>query len=119
MRKLITTMAMAGVLGLGAVSAASAAPVLGYEGLYETLIADCSLPDGTVRACEVAINAYATALTTSVDLAVANGSFTEARLEVFAANAADEEFQAEIDALFELLLPESGALGPTGASPTV
>lgn len=116
MRKLITMMATAGVLGLSAVGAVNAQPIAGYENLYATLITSCSLPNGTVEDCEDAINAYAGALVTTVDEAIANGSFTEARLTVFVANEPDPVFQAEIDALFELLLPDSGAIagGPSG-----
>jgi len=98
-------------------SSANAAPVPGFEALYGTLISSCSLPDGTIPACEAAINAYASALVGAVDLDAANLSFSAARLEVFELNAVDEEFQASIDALFELLLPESGAIGPV-PSPT-
>jgi hypothetical protein len=116
MRKLITTIAAAGVLGMAAMSTSTAAPVAGYEGLYSTVFASCTIPAGTVPTCETAINAYAGALASAVDLEVANASFIALRSEVFAANAADEGFQAEIDALFELLLPDSGALG-NAASP--
>ena len=115
MRKLITAITTASMLGLGAVSGTVAAPVPGYEGLYATLISSCSLPDGALPACEAAINAYAGALVAGVDIDTANQSFTEARLEVFALNAADEAFQADVDALFELLLPESGAIDGAGA----
>ena len=113
MRKLITTIATAGVLSMTALSATLAAPVAGYEALYTALITSCSLPntEGKVAECEAAINAYSGALVVGVDLVVANQSFSEARLEVFALNASDEEFQAQIDALFELLLPDSGAIG--------
>ncbi len=118
MRKLITTLAMAGVLGLGTASATSAAPVLGFEGLYSAVAVACSVPTGTLAACEAAINAYAAALVANVDISVANKSFQELRGEVFTANAPDQPFQADVDALFELLLPESGAIAPA-ASPTV
>ena len=118
MRKLITTIATAGVFGISAVTAASAAPVGGYEALYATVIASCSLPNGTLEACEAAINGYSSALVVSVDISVANQSFSEARLEVFALNAPDPEFQARIDALFELLLPDSGAIVVTPDGPT-
>lgn len=118
MRKLISVIATASMLGLGAVSGTVAAPVPGYEALYTTLIGSCSLPDGTHATCEAAITAYAGALVAGVDIDTANQSFSEARGEVFALNAADEAFQADIDALFELLLPDSGAL-PAAPSPTV
>ena len=110
MRKLIMAVAAAGMLGLGATSGTVAAPVPGFEGLYSTLIASCSLPDGTEAACEAAITAYADALVAAVDIEVANQSFSEARQEVFALNASDTAFQSAIDALFELLLPDSGAI---------
>lgn len=129
MRKLITTIATAGVLGMAAISLSFAAPVPGFEAQYSAVFASCTIPAGPVpvpaaastaarSACEAAINAYSGALATSVELAVANESFTALRLEVFAANAPDKAFQTMIDALFELLLPDSGALGPVVASPT-
>ncbi|MGV8832909.1 MAG: hypothetical protein ACOH2N_13110 [Devosia sp.] len=116
MRKFIMTMATAGVLGMAAISAPNAAPVAGYEALYSAVSSACTIPAGTLAACETAINAYSGALASAVDLAVANASFTALRAEVFAINAPNPEFQAQIDALFELLLPDSGALG-TPASP--
>ena len=115
MRKLIIAVAAASTLGLGATSGTVAAPVPGFEGLYSTLIASCSLPDGTEAACEAAITAYADALVATVDLDTANQSFAEARQEVFALNESDEEFQVAIDALFELLLPDSGAIDAPAA----
>lgn len=118
MRKLITTLAMAGVLGLGTASVGSAAPVPGFEGLYSAVAAACSLPSEDLAACELAINAYAAALVANVDISVANKSFQELRSEVFAANEPNQDFQADVDALFELLLPDSGAVAPA-ASPTV
>ena len=96
MRKLIMAVATASMLGLGATSGTVAAPVPGFEGLYSTLIASCSLPDGTEAACEAAITAYADALVAAVDIEVANQSFSEARQEVFALNAGDTAFQAAI-----------------------
>ena len=112
MRKLIMAVATASMLGLGATSGTVAAPVPGFEGLYSTLIASCSLPNGTEAACEAAITAYADALVAAgVDIEVANQSFSEARQEVLALNGGDATFQAAIDALFELLLPDSGASG--------
>jgi hypothetical protein len=122
MRKLITTLATAGVLGMSGLGVANAAPAGGYDDLYAAVITSCSLPAGTLEACEAAINGYSSALVVAVTLPVANQSFSEARKEVFALNAADEEFQAAIDALFELLLPDSGAILPIegpGFAPTV
>lgn len=116
MRKFVTTMGMAGALSLSALSMPLAAPVPGFEGLYNSVFTSCTLPDGTTAACESAINAYSGALVTAVDPATALQSFTELRAEVFAANAADTAFQAAIDALFELLLPESGAIAAPGAA---
>ena len=107
MRKL----ALSAVVLLGASSTGFAAPIDGYETLYQRVFTDCTIPAGTVVLCEAAINGYADAIVTAVDLAVANQSFSALRLEVFEGNAADEPFQTEIDALFELLLPDSGALG--------
>ena len=116
MRKLFTTLAAMGMLSLGAASGAVGAPVAGFEAQYAAVLANCTLPDGTVPLCEAAINAYSGALVSaSVDLAEANASFTAARQEVFGVNAPNEPFQVEIDALFELLLPDSGAIGGGGA----
>jgi hypothetical protein len=72
---------------------------------------DCTIPAGTVVLCEAAINAYAAAIVPVVDLPEANLSFSALRLEVFDGNAADVPFQTLIDDLFELLLPDSGAIG--------
>lgn len=120
MRKLITILGMVGVAGLSAVSGSNAAPVSGYDALYNAVISSCSLPDGTVDDCASAITAYSGALITAdVDIGAANQSFSEARSEVFALNAADPEFQAAIDALFEELLPDSGAIGPVDPSPVL
>ncbi|MCR6673613.1 hypothetical protein [Devosia ginsengisoli] len=116
MRRLVASIVTAGMLSVAGLSGANAAPVPGFEDLYNTVFTSCTLPDGTLAACEAAINAYASALVANVELTVANQSFSELRQEVFVANAADEEFQADIDALFELLLPDSGAIGAV-ASP--
>ena len=90
---------------------AFAAPVAGYETLYDALLTSCSLPTGTVPDCESAINAYSSPLVSGgVSLEQANLSFSSARQTVYAANESDKGFQAEIDALFERLLPESGAV---------
>jgi hypothetical protein len=110
MRKLITTLAIAGLIGLMPPLAVSAAAVRGYEAQYDALIGGCTLAAGSVDLCGVAINDYSTALLGLVDLSEANESFSEARREVFAANEPDEVFQFAIDALFEELLPDSGAV---------
>lgn len=119
MRKLIMNIASAGLLSVVPLSAAVAAPVPGFEDLYNAVFTACTLPAGELQACEAAINAYSGALVASTELSVANQSFTELRAEVFTANAADEQFQTDIDALFELLLPDSGAIAPApvAASP--
>jgi hypothetical protein len=111
---------LASVLAIGALSVMSfgtyhavAAPVPGFEGLYNAVLTACTPPVGTPAACEEAINAYAAALVAAgVDPAVALGSFTELRAEVRAAGGGDV-----IDALFEELLPESGFVGGPQASP--
>jgi hypothetical protein len=114
MRKLLTTLAAIGVLGLGAVSGAVAAPIAGFDAQYAAVSANCTLPNGTVPLCEAAINAYSGALVAAnISIDEANASFTALRAEVFAVNAPNEPFQIEIDALFELLLPNSGAIGAT------
>ncbi|MNL19906.1 hypothetical protein D3C87_1411310 [compost metagenome] len=92
---------------------AAAAPVAGFETLYDAVVVACTPPAGTPAACEAAINAYSAALVAAgVDPAVALRSFTELRAEVAAAGGGDV-----IDALFEELLPESGAVGGNQASP--
>jgi hypothetical protein len=112
MRKLIG-LAVSVVMAAYAGSAV-AAPVPGFEGVYAANYAACVLPDGTLEACEAAINAHVAALVGGgVDIDDANAAFTALRAEVFAANEPDPDFQAAIDALFELLLPDSGA-GPIG-----
>ncbi|MHA6297970.1 hypothetical protein [Devosia sp. CAU 1758] len=114
MRKFIAALGVAGVMGLSAVSSPFAAPVPGFEALYQAVFAACT-PSGGVApspaACEAAINAYSAALIAAgVDPAVALQSFTELRAEVAAAGGGDV-----IEALFEELLPESGAVA--AASP--
>lgn len=110
MRKLITTLAIAGVLGSMAPLGAIAAPVPGYEAQYTAVVTACTLPSDSLPDCEASINNYAGDLVGIVDLAVANESFVALRAEVFAANEPDEPFQEAVDALFELLLPDSGAI---------
>jgi len=116
MRKLITTFATAGVLSMTALSATQAAPVPGFEALYQAAFAACTPSGGaaaSAAACEAAINAYSAALVTAgIEPAVALASFTELRSEVAAAGGG-----AAIEGLFEELLPESGATTPTD-SPT-
>lgn len=116
MRKLITTFATAGVLSMTALSATLAAPVPGFEALYQAAFAACTPAGGvaaSAAACEAAINAYSGALVAAgVDPAVALGSFTELRSEVAAAGGGDA-----IEALFEELLPDSGAVTPPADTP--
>lgn len=117
MRKLITTFATASALSMAAISMTAAAPVPGFEALYEAAFAACTPSGGaapSVDACEAAINAYSSALIAAgVEPAVALESFTELRAEVAEAGGG-----AAIDALFEELLPESGAVdAPIGPTP--
>jgi len=123
-----------GLLGLAGVSASTAAPVSGFEALYNAVYDNCVLPPNgvstddavlqeeirvAVQVCEAAINAYSGALVAAdIPLDIANDSFTALRLEVFDTNEPSTPFQEAIDALFELLLPGSGAIG-VAASPTV
>ena len=120
---------IAALASMAMVGSTFAAPVPGFEGPYNTVFTDCTLPEGGFSAdnreaeiaaglasCETAINGYADGLVEAVTIEVANVSFTELRSEVFAANEPDEEWQALVDALFELLLPDSGAID--FASPT-
>lgn len=114
MRKLIMTIATAGVLSISALSGANAAPVPGFEGLYNAVLASCAPSGGAADAdaCAAAINALSAAMIAGgVAPATALQSFTELRAEVRAAGGGDA-----IEALFEELLPESGAL-PTPAAP--
>jgi hypothetical protein len=111
MRKLIITFATAGVLSMTALSATNAAPVPGFEALYQAAFAACTPTGGAAAnpaACEAAINAYSAALIAAgVTPTVALASFTELRAEVTAAGGGDA-----IEALFEELLPESGSVTP-------
>ena len=119
MRKFIISFATLGAIGLFGVTATNAAPVPGFESFYDAVFASCTLPDGTLPACETAINAYAGALVAAdIPIETANESFIALRAAVYVANAADEAFQIDIDALFELLLPDSGAIDPS-PSPTL
>ena len=112
MRKLVAGLVLASGLSAPFVSASSAAPVTGFETQYSAVSGNCTIPLGALDTCEQAINAYAAALAAAVELEVANQSFTELRSEVFTVSEPNEPFQVDGDALFELLLPESGALGP-------
>jgi hypothetical protein len=104
---------MAGVLGLGAISAGNAAPVPGFEAQYNAVLAACAGPAATRAACEAAIIAYSGALVAAgVAPEVALASFTALRSEVAAAGGS-----VEVAALFEELLPESGNVGDN-PSPT-
>lgn len=109
MRKNLAFLATAGVISamsFGPIQAMAAA-VPGFEDLYNAVFASCTPPAGTPAACEAAINAYSAALVAAgVDPAVALQSFTELRAEVAAAGGG-----AAIEALFEELLPDSGAIG--------
>mgnify|MGYP000141505346 CR=1 FL=1 len=115
MRNRFASILTAGVMtamSLGAVQPI-AAPVPGFEELYEAVLVACTPPLGTPPACEAAINAYSAALVAAgIDPAVALQSFTELRAEVRARGGGDV-----IDALFEELLPDSGAVGGNEASP--
>lgn len=99
---------------IGAISALSfaaqpamAAAVPGFEDLYDAVLTNCTPPAGTPALCEAAINAYSAALVEAgVDPVVALQSFTELRAEVRANGGGDV-----IEALFEQLLPDSGAGG--------
>lgn len=110
----------ASILTAGAMTAMSlgaiqpiAAPVPGFEDFYAAVLSACTPPAGTPAACEAAINAYSAALVAAgVDPAVALQSFTELRAEVAAQGGGDV-----IEALFEELLPDSGAVGGNDASP--
>ncbi|WP_375450523.1 hypothetical protein [uncultured Devosia sp.] len=110
MRSFLPVAVMA--LGLSSLGgAAQAAAVSGFESSYEALQTNCSLPVGLVNECESGIEAYSSALVGGgIALDEANISFSAVRLAVFELNAADSDFQLQIDALFDRLLPNSGAL---------
>jgi len=92
---------------------AVAAPVPGFEAIYQAVRSNCTPPAGSPERCELAINAYARALVEAgVEPDVALRSFTALRAEVAVAGGGDV-----IEALFEQLLPESGATGEQQASP--
>jgi len=114
MRKLITVLGATGFVGLAAMSTAQAAPVPGYEALYEAVFLACTPDAGVVPIVTVCtINAYSSAL-------IAGGVSEEAALQSFAAlrgEVAVADGGLPIDAVFEELLPESGAIGPAAASP--
>lgn len=114
-RKLMMRFATASVLSLVTLSATMAAPVQGFDDLYNAAFAACTPADGRAAvpaACEAAINAYAAALIEAgVDPALALGSFTALRADVAAAGGG-----AAIADLFEQLLPESGSLTPASPS---
>lgn len=111
MRKLITTIATAGVLSMTAFSAANAAPVPGFEAQYAAALAACTPATGTPAACEAALNALSAAMIAAgVPQDVALASFTELRSEVAAAGGFED--------IFEELLPESGAVTPPADAPT-
>ncbi|MEQ9637532.1 MAG: hypothetical protein RLW68_15810 [Devosia marina] len=116
MRKVITLLGATGFAGLAAMSSAQAAPVPGYEVLYEAVFLACTPDAGVapvVAVCTDAINAYAGAL-------IAGGVSEEAALQSFAAlriEVAVADGGLLIDAAFEELLPDSGAIGPIAASP--
>lgn len=110
MRRLLTTLCTVGALSFSSV--AYAEPVPGFEQQYNTALTSCTVPAGTVEACTVAINGYVAALVAaSVPLEEANVSFRALRAEVRRRNAGNPEFLAAIEALFEQLLPDSGAVG--------
>lgn len=112
MRKLFTIIAAAAALNLSGLAVTQAAPVAGFEAQYEAAFAACA-PGGSPEACEAAINALSAAMIAAgVAPAAALQSFTELRAEVVAAGG-----DAAIQALFEELLPESGAVGDS-PSPT-
>jgi len=108
----IVTVGAFSLSSLGTLQAV-AAPVPGFEGLYDAVLSACTPPAGTPAACEAAVNAYSGALVAAgIEPEVAVASFTELRAEVEAAGGGEV-----IDSLFEDLLPESGAVGGVEASP--
>lgn len=118
MKKLITSMAIASVLGLSA-TAANAAPVPGFDRLYTSVVNSCS-PASTRALCEAAINRYAAALIAArIPLNVANQSFLSLRVDVRLANGGNARVLTEIDSLFQDLLPETRSVGPIDASPVL
>lgn len=118
MRKLMTVVAMAGLMGLGASTGSMAAPVAGFDAQYNAVVAACTA-GGTPARCEAAINLYSAALIAAgVAPDVALVSFTELRSEIGAANGGNATLLAQVDGLFEELLPESGDLGDNASQTT-
>ena len=121
MRKHLPAVALVLGMSFSSASGIAAAPVSGnpdYVGLYVAVFAQCTVPAGSLSACVSAFYAYANRVVADgVVFGTANESFSALRLEVFAANESDPAFQAQIDALFEELLPDSGAIGDGGGTP--
>ena len=107
MRKLIMTIATAGVLSTSWMSVAFAAPVAGFESQYADVLAVCQLPaPARPPQLTTTINAYSGALVAAaVPLATATASFQELRDE-YEALCGDEAS----DALFEQLLPDTATI---------
>lgn len=128
MRKFMSTMLMATGLAIGTVAGAHAAPVSGYGAeqdavfatLYSGVVAACSGEGASATGCRQAIGAYSGQLVAGgVPFEVANGSFAQLREDIAEANSGDTAMLATVDAVFEELLPESGDIGPQGASQTL
>lgn len=106
MRRLMATIALSIFLGAATVSAAWATAVPGFETQYDAVKVACA-PTGTAEACIAAINTLSAAMIAGgVPADAALRSFTELRAEVVAAGGT-----AEIEAIFEELLPDSGSVG--------
>lgn len=99
--------------------AAYAKPVAGFEAGYTSTTVACTLPAGSEADCRAALTALIASYVVIdpntnapvVAQDTAATSFAEMRQEVFAVNAPNPTFQAAIDAIFEELLPDSGAIG--------
>ena len=116
MRKVITLVASASMLGLLALSPANAEAVPGYEEQYDLAFAACT-PSGGIApdpdACALALEAYMAALIAGgIDPTVARTSVAELQVEVATAGG-----DAAINGIFVALLTETEATDPEDASP--
>jgi hypothetical protein len=121
MRKLLSMAVTVAGLSLGVMANAVAAPVQGfgaerdalYQELYNAVISACSGPAASSNGCRLAITAYSDQLIADgVPLEVATASFAALRSEVAALNGGNVALMAQIEGVFEELLPEVGSIGP-------
>jgi hypothetical protein len=113
MRKLIMSIATAGMLGLSALSSANAAPVPGFEDLYAAALAACTPPGGTAAACAAALTAYTGALVAAgIAPAAARASLVGLGEEISAGGG-----DAIVGSLLSDLLAETASVSPLVVTP--